>query len=1176
MKRVFVLAGLAILFGLGLRGCGFRGEGPGKSEAANRVIPGPGMAGYDAELEQGMELYFRQFAVINGAAYGVGQSPMAVENGNDTDKEIIVRYFGQYPAIKDFEKFCGQDGVCNGAYNALVSNPEDPLNKGIFKGVLALSGMHGGTAMAGDLTRYAVLRDQGYPEELVEEARLRVLNQLEVLDVANSISGVPGVQAYNLRRKDHEPLWTGGEPLPPSPPPPTTPKNDHIWREDNTADQRYFDEWAWSDNVSKDQVDGWIFAMGVAWDVIADDPAIPEHYKDMLQTHARDMAHRLMEVAPEYGTDMVLRDVDGELTKNCDVNPRLLVLDVCQSAGVSPEPINTFNAVMGLGFIRVCLHIAGDEDIRDYYYNELIGNRRWHEFIRDGAFPIADMGYGTNYSNVNMAFIAFYNAIRYETDPGVRAVLQQGMEKLWDNHKNNRQPADINQTFFNVIFAGLRAGGNAPGVTAAGVRTLKEWPYPPVFWSEPVINCDADELLEGWCLAVDNETIIELPNLKNPSLYQYFATASLCDNMVGLGHGGDIVSENVIPRRLRGPSNNDWRSNPFDVNRCGSPYEVQAVPDIIAAYWLGRFLKGGTGPDRNVSPVGRVPEPPSAPSSLVATAVSEAQADLAWTDADHMEDGFVIERRMAQDAAFAVVATVPANTTAYSDAGLSPLTTYIYRVSAMNDAGLSDPSNLAPATTFAAASQPPAAASNLAATALDHERIRLTWLDASTDEIGFKIMRDGGVVASTLANVTEYTDTGLADDTTYQYQVVSFNSAGDGAASNPAAAATDKLPSISAYDPLAGQLNVAIDLGHVQVQFGDPTPESEITIVVADEVGPINGTTTLDGASTLLTFVPEPPLLTMATRYTVTVTVGAAVYEYNFYTQGAGWTVDLADAVGRTFGMDIFHATVLEPPGLDQFLEAADFAAYLLVGVVDADTPARKMQFIGALGDSEGPDPSQQDMTVPTLVFPRPADLGNNPEYVLGPFDLPISIEGINLEIKSVTLTGIFSENYEYTGKGEFEGDLDMAVIADMLGLAPADLCAMLGGCAACPGEPGRLECLHIHIINIRADELPDPIVPIAAVAQKDLGGTATRHTIELTLVHPITGLAEQGIDLRLEIKEGDGLVNGDSVAHVTTGADGKAAVTLEDPSGGADELEAYIESAVPYTWVKSWMQATF
>jgi len=607
MKRIhgLILVGLMLFSSMLVKGCEW---GRSKEFKVKRitVIPGPGMTGYDAELEYRMELYYRQFALFNSAPNGVGDSPVSLTDPNDMNKGIVNRYFNQYPAIKSFADFCAADKICEGKYNALLTNPLDPQSKGIFGGGLNLSGMHGGTAMVAEFTRYAVLRDQGYKQELVDAARGRVINQLEILDIANSIAGVPGVMAYNLRRKDSSP-WDGGKPLQSEPI--TSCANYKIWHEDNTADQRYYDEWAWCDTVSKDQADGWLLAMGVAWDVIAEDPFIPKKYKDMLQTHARNFARRLMEVAPEFGVDMVIRDANGRLTKDCDVNPQVTVLgNGCCDADVSEWPVYPFNAIMGLGFIRTCLHIAGDKDIHDFYYKDLIGKRHWDEYIRDTAAPISDYGYSTNYSNVNMAFIAFYMAIRYETDPEVRYVLQQGMEKLWDNGRNLRQPKDINQPFFDVIYSGLRFGGNITEEVVEGIQTLKEWPQ-PVYWEENVINCDNAELAQGKCLAVDGKTYIELPSLHDPTLVQSYSGADFCSSTKkGLGHSGDtIVAEYVVPRRLRGPSNNDWRSDPFEVNRCGNPYEVEAVPDIMAAYWLGRFLVTGTAPDRNTSPFARNP-----------------------------------------------------------------------------------------------------------------------------------------------------------------------------------------------------------------------------------------------------------------------------------------------------------------------------------------------------------------------------------------------------------------------------------------------------------------------------------------------------------------------------------------------------------------------------------------
>ena len=79
-------------------------------------------------------------------------------------------------------------------------------------------------------------------------------------------------------------------------------------------------------------------------------------------------------------------------------------------------------------------------------------------------------------------------------------------------------------------------------------------------------------------------------------------------------------------------------------------------------------------------------EPPAAPSNLTATAVSAAQINLEWQDNASNESGFEIERSDA-GSAFAPLTTVPANTQAYNNTGLTAETEYCYRVRATNAFG---------------------------------------------------------------------------------------------------------------------------------------------------------------------------------------------------------------------------------------------------------------------------------------------------------------------------------------------------------------------------------------------------------------------------------------------------------------------------------------------------------
>ncbi|HYE29828.1 MAG TPA: fibronectin type III domain-containing protein [Methylomirabilota bacterium] len=73
---------------------------------------------------------------------------------------------------------------------------------------------------------------------------------------------------------------------------------------------------------------------------------------------------------------------------------------------------------------------------------------------------------------------------------------------------------------------------------------------------------------------------------------------------------------------------------------------------------------------------------PAAPSSLTAAAASQTQVNLTWADNAANEAGFVVERKTGATGAYSVVATLPANTTSHTSAGLSASTTYYFRVRA--------------------------------------------------------------------------------------------------------------------------------------------------------------------------------------------------------------------------------------------------------------------------------------------------------------------------------------------------------------------------------------------------------------------------------------------------------------------------------------------------------------
>jgi hypothetical protein len=98
---------------------------------------------------------------------------------------------------------------------------------------------------------------------------------------------------------------------------------------------------------------------------------------------------------------------------------------------------------------------------------------------------------------------------------------------------------------------------------------------------------------------------------------------------------------------------------------------------------------------------------------------------------------------------------------------------------------------------------PPAAPTNLVASAISSSQINLTWSDNDTTEDGFKIERCTGAgcsnfaqIATVGANITSYANTSLTASTSYTYRVRAYNATGDSDYSNTANATTQAAPAV--------------------------------------------------------------------------------------------------------------------------------------------------------------------------------------------------------------------------------------------------------------------------------------------------------------------------------------------------------------------------------------------
>lgn len=164
--------------------------------------------------------------------------------------------------------------------------------------------------------------------------------------------------------------------------------------------------------------------------------------------------------------------------------------------------------------------------------------------------------------------------------------------------------------------------------------------------------------------------------------------------------------------------------------------------------------------------------PPSPAKSLYLEISSPTLITLYWQDTSGNETGFKVERKV-DSGAFVEIASLPANTTSYTDS-VNGTSVYTYRVIPFNPAGkASSYSNTVNCST-SINRQPPR---SLKVTPVSHTQIDLSWEYADLSNYSTLIERKSGkngewsVVKVLEAGITNYSDIDLLPSTQYFYRV---------------------------------------------------------------------------------------------------------------------------------------------------------------------------------------------------------------------------------------------------------------------------------------------------------------------------------------------------------------------------------------------------------------------
>jgi probable HAF family extracellular repeat protein len=167
---------------------------------------------------------------------------------------------------------------------------------------------------------------------------------------------------------------------------------------------------------------------------------------------------------------------------------------------------------------------------------------------------------------------------------------------------------------------------------------------------------------------------------------------------------------------------------------------------------------------------------PKAPGELSVSEIQARRVTLTWKDRSDNESGFAILRRLGSGP-YARIAVVGPNTTTYTDNSVSPKTGYTYIMRALKSDIASPWSNEVSATT---PDNPPLAAPTLTAAATAWDSIQVRWLDNSSHETGFALLRREGIgayvrIAVLAPNTTSYVDMAVAPNVHYTYIIRALN-----------------------------------------------------------------------------------------------------------------------------------------------------------------------------------------------------------------------------------------------------------------------------------------------------------------------------------------------------------------------------------------------------------------
>lgn len=244
-------------------------------------------------------------------------------------------------------------------------------------------------------------------------------------------------------------------------------------------------------------------------------------------------------------------------------------------------------------------------------------------------------------------------------------------------------------------------------------------------------------------------------------------------------------------------------------------------------YWYRILAKNSAGKSAysNIASATTLQVPPAAPDGLTAEAISSTQINLAWNDKSANETRFELERSL-NGTNFTKIADIAVNLTLYQNTGLTAVTTYYYRVRAVNSVGASAYSNVISATTQNI--PVPDMPQNLTAVPTAPDLIQLRWaaLTGNASEVVIERSRDPEndfvQLAKQPANIIQYEDRDELEIADYYYRIKAVNSGGSSVYSLMAIVPAKSI--VTGTEPVATGNVIYFDNKILSIELKTPSP----------------------------------------------------------------------------------------------------------------------------------------------------------------------------------------------------------------------------------------------------------------------------------------------------------------------------------------------------------------